>query len=70
MPEQLVKVWPRAIIVESITDAIGIVEEIAPPDDLRIEAFKAALQMSCQRRAEPSSIAAVRGANGVGFPLS
>lgn len=60
MEPKLVKVWPREVIVESITDAIGIVTELEPPDDLRLEAFKAALQMTCQRRAETSPVGIAR----------
>lgn len=60
MEPKLVRVWPHAVIVEAITEAITVVTEVDPPSDLRLEAFKAALQMSCQRRAEQSSVGIAR----------
>lgn len=45
--------WPREEIVAALREALEIVEELEPPEDLRLQTFQSAL-LGVTSRAQPA----------------
>lgn len=46
---QLQRTWDHDDVVTELRDALAVVDELAPPDDLRVAVFNYAAQLLSQR---------------------
>lgn len=64
-PPRLSRVWTRDELATELRDALGLVDELDPPEDLRVAVFNVACNGLLQRVADQPNPAIALGRRGL-----